>query len=296
MDHIDEESQLSSPMDIPHLCGNLITVTADGGVILAHLSIKDYLLSGAIKNGRAFTFALSERQANAESGLKCLTYLSFAEFRSGPAHSAKDFEDRFIDHPFLDHASKWWSSYAKNAGSSSQELQSRVLGFFTPSCRPQFMSWLQVICSEVVLREKAKMAIARRKYNWNLYPKHATSLYYAASFGIEHVVHALLAEGAEVDATGDRLGATALHAAALRGHVAIMDILFQKGAEVNKSDFINKTPLHSAALMGHVDVIRYLLEHGADADKLRTPYNWAVMIGSDDVQKTLVAARDSCYK
>ena len=36
IDHIDEEAQLSSPMDIYDLCGSLITVTADGGVILAH--------------------------------------------------------------------------------------------------------------------------------------------------------------------------------------------------------------------------------------------------------------------
>jgi ankyrin repeat protein len=128
----------------------------------------------------------------------------------------------------------------------------------------------------------------RRKYNWNYYPKHATSLYYAASYGIEHVVNALLAEGAEVDATGGRLGATAFHAAALRGHLKVMKILFQKGAEVNKSDFIEFTPLHSAALGGHLDVIRYLLDHGADPDMRddhsRTPHDWAVMLGNYDVQ------------
>jgi len=293
MDHIDEESQLSSPMDIYDLCGNLITVTADGGVILAHLSVKDYLLSEAIKNGAASAFALAEPEANAENGLKCLTYLSSAEFRSGPARSANEFQGRLFDYPFLRHASKYWSSYVKNAGSSSNELQSRVLRFFMPSSRPQFMSWLQVICSEVGLKEDA--IIERRKYNWNYYPKHATSLYYAASFGIEHVVHALLAEGAEVDAIGGRLGATAFHAAALRGRLKVMDILFHKGAEVNKADFVIFTPLHSAAGAGYVDVIRYLLEHGADPgardENGRTPYDLTVLCGHYKAQKILKPKR-----
>jgi hypothetical protein len=83
IDHIDEEAQLSSPMDIYDLGGSLITVTVDGGVILAHLSVKDYLLSDAIKHGNASAFALSLPEVNAENAFKCLTYLSFAEFRAG---------------------------------------------------------------------------------------------------------------------------------------------------------------------------------------------------------------------
>jgi hypothetical protein len=295
MDHIDEEAQLSSPIDIYDLCGGLIAVTAEGGVILAHLSVKDCLLSDTIKRGKAAAFALSEPEANAENALKCLTYLSFAEFRSGPVKSPDGFGARLHGHPFLDHASKWWASYVENAGSSSEELRDRVLEFFTPSCRPLFMSWLQVICSEVVLRnlDSKKGNLERRRNGYNYYPKHATSLYYAASFGIEYVVRALLAQGAEVDATGGRLGATAFHAAALRGHVKVMDILFRSGADLNKVDFILKTPLHSAALMGNVEVINYLLEHDADPlvgdDRNMTPYDWAVMLGHVDAQNVLRA-------
>ena len=295
MDHIDEEAQLSSPMDIYDLCGCLIAVTEEGEVILAHLSVKDYLLSDAIKRGKASAFALSEPEANAENALKCLTYLSFAEFRSGPVNRPNEFEARLRRYPFLDHASKWWASYAENAGSSSEALKDRVLEFFTPSCRLQFMNWLQVICSEVVLtpRERKKAAIERRKNGYNNYPKHATSLYYAASFGIVHVVKALLAQGAEVDATGGRLGATAFHAAALRGHVKVMDILFQKGADPNKIDFIKQTPLNSAALVGNVEVIKYLLDHDADAEirdeRGRTAYDWACRFGHEEAQKVLRA-------
>ena len=295
MDHIDEEAQLSSSMDIYDLCGSLIAVTAEGEVILAHLSVKDYLLSNAIKHGKASAFALSESEANAENALKCLSYLSFAEFRTGPALSANAFEARLLAHPFLDHAAKYWTSYAKNSGYTSEELRNIVLQFFTPSDtdRPIFMSWLQVICSEVVLRRQdlKRTVLQRRKVGFNYYPKHATTLYYAASYGIEHVVKALLEQGAEVDAVGGRLGATAFHAAALRGHVKVMDLLFQKGADPNKMDFIRKTPLNSAALMGHVDVVKYLLDHGADPDikddRNMTAFEWACLVGREEAKKLL---------
>lgn len=293
MDCIDEEAQLSSPMDIYDLCGSLIAFTPEGEVLLAHLSVKDYLLSDSINHGKASAFALSEADINAENAFKCLTYLLFAEFRKGPVRSADDFEVRLLNHPFLEHASKYWPSYAENFSSSSEELKTRVLEFFTPSCRPQFMSWLQVICSEVILRRQdmKRTAIKRRKAGYNYYPKHATPLYYAASFGIEHVVKALLEQGAEVDATGGRLGATAFHAAALRGHVKVMDILFQNGADPNKTDFIQKTPLNSAALVDNVEVIKYLLEHGADPnvrdDRDKTAYDWARMLGREQTKDLL---------
>jgi hypothetical protein len=293
MDHIDEESQLSSPMDICDLCGSLITVTAEDQVILAHLSVKDYLLSDAIKHGKASAFALSEPEVNAENAFKCLTYLSFAEFRSGPAQTADDFEARLLAHPFLEHAARNWASYAVDSGSPSGELNAHVLEFFTPACRPQFMSWLQVLCTAVVLPQQyqKRTALEIKKAGYNNYPKHATPLYYAASFGIEHVVKALLGQGAEVDAIGGRLGATAFHAAALRGHVKIMDILIQKGADPNKLDFIKKSPLDSAAVADNVEVARYLLDHGADPDirdfQHMTPYDWACRLGHKETRKLL---------
>jgi hypothetical protein len=107
MDHIDEEVQLSSPMDIYDMCGSLIAFTAEGGVILAHLSVKDYLLLDSIKHGKASAFSLSAPKANAENAFRCLTYLAFAAFRTGPARSADDFEVRLLNHPFLEHASTY---------------------------------------------------------------------------------------------------------------------------------------------------------------------------------------------
>ncbi|KAJ4051592.1 hypothetical protein NW758_003932 [Fusarium oxysporum] len=289
MDHICEEAALLiSPEDIQDLCGNLIVVTAKGNVMLAHLSVKDYLLSVAIKRSRASIFAFSESEANIQNALSCLTYLSFADFRSGPAGSADDFESRLLRYPFLYHASIWWAAYVRNANLFSEELSNKALRFFSPSCRTIFMSWVQVICSRPMFGNKREYtsAIKERKLCWNAYPRQATSLYYAASFGLEYCVRALLSQGAEIDAEGGRLGATAFHAAALRGHVNVMDMLFAEGADPNRTDVIKMAPLHSAALAGNVEVIKRLLKQGADPcakdEYGSTPYDLAYSMGHTD--------------
>jgi hypothetical protein len=73
--------------------------------------------------------------------------------------------------------------------------------------------------------------------------------------------------------------------------VKVMDILFQKGADPNKMDFIKKTPLNSAALVDNVEVIKYLLEHGADPDirddRHMTANEWACALGHDETMKLL---------
>jgi hypothetical protein len=53
-------------------------------------------------------------------------------------------------------------------------------------------------------------------------------------------VQELLEQGAEVDEEGGRLDGTALHAAALRGHVKVVDILYKRVADPNKVDFMTR--------------------------------------------------------
>jgi ankyrin repeat protein/catechol 2,3-dioxygenase-like lactoylglutathione lyase family enzyme len=76
---------------------------------------------------------------------------------------------------------------------------------------------------------------------------------------------ALLAAEPDLARARDSHGSTALHAAAARGHLALVGLLLRHGAEPNARDTgDNASPLHFAAGAGHVDVVRALLDAGAD--------------------------------
>jgi ankyrin repeat protein len=145
------------------------------------------------------------------------------------------------------------------------ELKDIVSRFFAAESREVFMSWIQVLNSNWI-------------FKWNEYPRHATPLYYAASFGLVDVVEELMKGGADLDAPGSRFGGTALHGATLRQHVPIMKLLLKAGAAPSRAGFNRVTPLHTAVVYGNAEVIGLLLEFGAAKDATdtlgETLYNW----------------------
>ncbi len=90
-----------------------------------------------------------------------------------------------------------------------------------------------------------------------------TDLMVAAYSGDTEAVKALLAKGAEVEATDDR-GHTALMNAALGGHTRTVEVFLDAGAAVDARDNKGRTALIVAALNGHSDTVRVLLDNGAD--------------------------------
>lgn len=76
-------------------------------------------------------------------------------------------------------------------------------------------------------------------------------------------VQLLLKSKARADAR-DRLRRSALHEAALAGHVAIIDALLAAGANLEARDALGRTPLLEAAAGGRAAVIEHLLAHTPD--------------------------------
>jgi hypothetical protein len=255
--YLDEEARLSSPQDILGLCGSLVAVSDTGEAVLAHHSVKDYLLSPYIRSSPVSSFSLSPPEACSDLAVSCLTYFSFRDFSTGPSRQRKHYKERLEQFPLLSHAATAWPYYACEAGQPTS-LNERILSFFSPASRPNFMAWVQV------LNANPRLGHTRALSTWDVYPRHATSLYYAASFGLDATVHSLIASGANVNAPGSRFGGTAFHAAVLREHVGVMDILVEAGADPNQADWHGISPMYSATSYDNVGLVEWLLMHGAE--------------------------------
>ena len=88
---------------LPNICQGLITYDASSDYVsLAHFSIKEYLTSKRRKDDNPF-FYIEWRSARTRIAKKCITYLTFLAFESGPCNNNTLFR-RFHAWPLLHYA------------------------------------------------------------------------------------------------------------------------------------------------------------------------------------------------
>ena len=101
--------------------------------------------------------------------------------------------------------------------------------------------------------------------NWykDVYDRGNTALHWAAKKGNMNIVEILLDRGIEINSkTND--GETALHIAASSGNMNIVEILLDRGIDINSKDNDGWTALHWAASNGDMNIVEILLDRGID--------------------------------
>ncbi|XP_065367097.1 protein fem-1 homolog B isoform X1 [Calliphora vicina] len=75
-------------------------------------------------------------------------------------------------------------------------------------------------------------------------------------------------------------GATALWVAAGLGHLQVVKLLVNNGANVNHNTKAQSSPLRAACYAGRLDIVKYLIEHGADVNLGNKYNNTCIMIAA----------------
>jgi ankyrin repeat protein len=92
----------------------------------------------------------------------------------------------------------------------------------------------------------------------------------------------------------DDLRRTALHLAAARGDLRMVELLLRHGADPNYADFADNTPLHHAASFGKPELVALLLANKADPNRRNrqraSPLLNAASVGAQPVVEALLKA------
>lgn len=127
-----------------------------------------------------------------------------------------------------------------------------------------------------------------------------TPLIWAVSLGQDEIASMILKAfkqdkipGFEIDEQ-DNAGWSALHVAASKADLALVQVLVETGADVNLKTNTGVTPLHLAVSHDDSEVVRYLISHNANVrtkDKLeRTALQRAAAAGFHDMVALLINA------
>ncbi|KAJ7693073.1 ankyrin repeat-containing domain protein [Mycena rosella] len=241
------------------VCAGLITIDETTSVVrLIHYTVQNYLDS-----------IQSEQFPLAQTTIvsSCLTYLSFKDFDVLPeSHSGR----LRITHPFLEYA-KYCLVHAR--GSPEQDLQDMIIKFLTQASR-WYGFWRDIVPWDT---EKASLTplcisaacnlitIARHLLRAGIFPMledFFPSLWIASYHGHIDIVQLLIDVGAEIDGRKEYYE-NALHAASWNGHVQVLQVLIDHGASV---DTPGGYALQAASFNGHGQIVRLLIEKGADVN------------------------------
>jgi ankyrin repeat protein len=318
--HLDREGRSYELEDLVDICLGLVEVLVvedDSGWPtsigrIAHFSVQEYLQSSRIIHQKAARFAIRPGPGNAEIAQICLVYLL------EPMLFAEDFDETKLKHmPLTRFSAMHWYYHFTNCGEQKSRVEGLVLRLFQDETN-SFVTWVRLFDTD--WPQNAGVDMQRRKVDM------ASPVYYASLLGLDSIlyhittvtvdgtssekvnkrggqlgsplqaasygghqecVQILLDRGANVDGEGGVYG-SALEAASFEGQEKIIQILLNCCANVNLKSGIYGSALSAACYGGHGQVVRMLLDHGADVNIEGGIFGSALQAASYGGQENLV--------
>ncbi|KAK8925489.1 Ankyrin repeat domain-containing protein 50 [Metarhizium anisopliae] len=266
-----DENNLADIQDLVSVCAGLVTIDEESMAIrLVHYTLQEYL-----ENTRDKWF----RNPQAQMALKCVTYLSFSAFENGRCQCEEDLEERLRLHPFYNYAACNWGRHAREAETPYDDVE-----YF-------------LRCQKKVEASTQALWFIRRWPAYTFYTfienrdPRTSGLHMTAYFGIYSAVRDQLVKDNMDPNSRDTENQTPLSYAAQNGHVAVVQLLLDHGADASLNyEFGSTSPLFFAASRGHLAIVKLLLDNGADANKdVRSKLlEQAAIMGDLDIVKLLL--------
>ena len=261
-------------------CSSLVMIVKDGDsrvVQFSHFSVREYLtanrLAHPIKDVSRYHIRLEA--AHTVLVQACLGVLLRLDDRVDSG-SIKNF-------PLAKYAAQYWPTHARYENASSRVEDGMKCLF--DAYKPHFATWLWIYNED---RSWNPMSTSTRR------PEEpgAVPLYYASKLGLGDLVGHLVTEHRwYVNARGG-MEVTPIHAAASEGHVDILAVLLEHGADLDGQGVCGETPLHRAFRNGQLKAGNYLLDRGAYVNARdnsdQTPLTFAVMRGDAQAVQLLL--------
>jgi ankyrin repeat protein len=252
-------------------CSSLISIVyVDGSAVMqfSHFSVKEYLTSSRIAEGRVSRYYIPLEPAHIFVTQACLSVLLEID-----DHVTRSVIDEF---PLARYAARYWTKHGEfgDVASHAEDLMKRL---FNPEGH-HFANWVRMHDTFPSGEEKALHYAARHGFHrvveWLIMPCSQdasilgfngwTPIHTASRYGQLMVVQVLLKHHADVNVvTGS--GWTPLHHAMYKEHPNVARLLLERVANVDIKDRAGRTPLRLLSeYSGNLEVARLLLERGAD--------------------------------
>ena len=191
-------------------------------LVLAHLSVKDYLTSSSIQSGSASRFAIQQESASAYIAETCLAYL--LQFN----HEDIVLKETLPEFPLALYAAKCWPEHAREANERSDLL----IDLAVQLCRAHTKTFDNFL---YLFEWRGTQTTFMRDEN-------CPPLYIASLCGLPRLAKILIDQKADVNYQSRLLG-SAWQAASKGGYKDIAHMLVSSGAETNAVEIISGTPL-----------------------------------------------------
>ena len=255
-----EDWRLEDPVDaVLSTCSSLLAIIDVGDpsitiIQFSHYSVKEFLTSSRLAEASdtiSRRYHVSMTPAHTLAAQVCLGILLHLDGDVVTYDGLKKW-------PLVKYAAAHWAGHALFEG-VSQEVERGVEQLFDPR-EPHFS-----VCVSIRVLRQALARPAER-----LLPHLGTPLHCAALWDLHFIVTFLIIERSQdVHSRGFTDDATPLHLASSLGHMKVIRMLVEHGADVTAQTKNGDTPLHLAMTSprqleeGNVEVARMLIERGA---------------------------------